>query len=145
MTQTTLDRERRLEAICLAPAEQLEELADAVLQTLDVAVSRGPAVGLLMVRVEEPGERLRFNFTEVTVAEAEVTADGQRGYAMVMGREPAKALAGAILDVALETGHAASGLIHDHLLAALAGEQARKDDAWTRVAPTRVRFEEMAP
>lgn len=145
MTPTTLDRERRLEAICLAPADLLEDLADQVLETLDVEVSRGPAVGLLMVRVEEPSERRRFNFTEVTVSEAEVSAAGERGYAMVIGREPAKALAGAILDVALETGHPSSGRIRAYLLAALADEEGRQADAWSRVEPTGVRFEEMAP
>ena len=98
----TMDREQRLEAISLADMDADRSLADQVLETLDVEVARGPSVGLLMVRAEEPSERLQFNFTEVTVSEAEVTADGLRGYAMVMGREPEKALAGAILDVAVE-------------------------------------------
>jgi alpha-D-ribose 1-methylphosphonate 5-triphosphate synthase subunit PhnG len=112
---------------------------------MDVSVSRGPSVGLLMVRVEEPSERLPFNFTEVTVVEAEVSAAGHRGYAMVMGREPEKALAGAILDVAVEAGHPATAAIEDLLAGVLAAEQRRQDAARARVHPTRVRFEEMAP
>jgi alpha-D-ribose 1-methylphosphonate 5-triphosphate synthase subunit PhnG len=79
VTATSLSRERRLEAISLAPETLLEELADRVLETLAVEVSRGPSVGLLMVRVEEPSDRLHFNFTEITVSEAEVTTAGQRG------------------------------------------------------------------
>lgn len=145
MVAVSLDRERRLEAISLASLDVLEPLADEVLETLDVEVSRGPSVGLLMVRVEEPSERLRFNFTEVTVSEAEVTAAGQRGYAMVLGRAPEKALAGAILDLALETEHPASSAIERALQSALAGEAERQREDWARVAPTRVRFEEMAP
>src|SRR5581483_10948248 len=65
MPRTALSRERRLEAISLAAAAGLEEIADDVLQSLDVEIARGPHVGLLMVRAEEPSERLSFNFTEV--------------------------------------------------------------------------------
>jgi alpha-D-ribose 1-methylphosphonate 5-triphosphate synthase subunit PhnG len=145
MPVLALSRERRLEAIGLAGREQLEDLADRVLETLDVTVSRGPTVGLLMVRVEEPSERLPFNFTEVTVSEAEVLADGHRGYAMVMGRAPEKALAGAILDAAIEAGHPLAAEIEALLNDACLAEERRQADAWARVSPTRVRFEEMAP
>lgn len=145
MTLSVIDRERRLEAISLASLGVLEELADEVLQTLDVEVSRGPTVGLLMLRVEEPSERRRFNFTEVTVSEAEVTAAGHRGYAMVLGRAPDKALAGAILDAALESGHPASSTIEEQLATVLLEEEQRQAAAWAQVGPTRVRFEEMAP
>jgi len=140
-----MEREERLEAISLADGATLEALADQVLETLDVEVARGPAIGLLMVRAEEPSDRQQFNFTEVTVSEAEVTAQGHRGYAVVMGRHPEKALAGAILDVALELGHPASGDIEGELGLALARESERQRRLMAAVEPTRVRFEEMAP
>jgi alpha-D-ribose 1-methylphosphonate 5-triphosphate synthase subunit PhnG len=140
-----MDRERRCEGIALADAAVLVGLADAVLADLDVTVTRGPTVGLLAVRVEEPFERLTFNFTEVTVSEAEVSAGGQRGYAMVLGRRPEKALAGAILDAAIECGHPAASRIEAALRETLDGEDARLRDEWARVAPTQVSFEEMAP
>ena len=140
-----MERETRLEAISLADLGILEALADEVLQTLEVEVARGPAVGLLMVRAEEPSDRQQFNFTEVTVSEAEVTAQGHRGYAVVMGRQPEKALAGAILDVALEVGHHSSGEIECRLNEALEREDRRRRNLVATVEPTRVRFEEMAP
>jgi alpha-D-ribose 1-methylphosphonate 5-triphosphate synthase subunit PhnG len=140
-----MEREERLAAISYAEREILEDLADRVLEDLPVEVSRGPSVGLLMLRGEEPSERLQFNFSEVTVSEAEVTANGRRGYAMVMGRQPEKALAGAVLDVALELGHPTSGEIEAALKAALAVEDARKRSAVASVAGTRVLFEEMKP
>ncbi|HLG11699.1 MAG TPA: phosphonate C-P lyase system protein PhnG [Dehalococcoidia bacterium] len=140
-----MEREERLEAISYAEREILEGLADRVLEDLAVEVSRGPSVGLLMVRGEEPSERLQFNFSEVTVSEAEVTANGRRGYAMVMGRQPEKALAGAVLDVALELGHPASDDIEAVLTAALASEDRRRRSAVSAVAGTRVQFEEMKP
>ena len=138
-----MDRETRLEAISLSDSNVLVDLADEVLESLDVEVARGPAVGLLMVRIEEPAERLQFNFTEVTVSEAEVTAGGQRGYAMVMGREAEKALAGAILDLALELEHPSSSAIERQLASALEREVERKAALIASVEPTRVMFEEM--
>ena len=68
-----------------------------------------------------------------------------RGYAMVTGREPEKALAGAICDLALEVGHTLTPDIEMVLEEALAAEQARQQALLRKVAPTRVRFEEMAP
>ena len=140
-----MDREQRLQAISLADTEVLVSTADQVLDSLDVAVVRGPAVGLLMVRVEEPSERLPFNFTEVTVSEAEVVAGGVRGYAMVMGRDPEKALAGAILDAAIEANHPQATLIEAQLTAAIDREASRREREWAKVAPTMVKFEEMHP
>ncbi len=49
-----MEREARLQAIACADPDDLVALADDVLETLDVEVTRGPTVGLLMVRVEEP-------------------------------------------------------------------------------------------
>lgn len=145
MAVLTLDRERRLEAISLADEALLAEIADQLLETLDVTTSRGPTVGLLMVRVEEPSVRQSFNFAEVTVSEAEVLVGRHRGYAMVMGRAPEKALAGAIIDGAIEMGHPASADIERHLESALRREKERQAREWARVAPTTVKFEEMAP
>ncbi len=145
MTRDNLDRERRLEAISLADEAVLTSIADQLLESTEVQISRGPTVGLLMVRVEEPSVRLPFNFAEVTVSEAEVVTGGQRGYAMVMGRAPAKALAGAIIDGALEAGHPDSDQIELVLRSALASESERIAAEWARVAPTTVKFEEMAP
>ena len=140
-----MEREERLQAISLADGERLEELADLVLETLEVEVARGPAIGLLMVRAEEPSERQQFNFTEVTVSEAEVTAQGHRGYAVVMGRHPEKALAGAVLDIALELRHPISDAIEQELGLALQQESERQRRLVAAVEPTRVRFEEMTP
>ena len=139
----TLTREQRMEALGIADEAALVDLADRVLDSVEVEVLRGPSVGLLMVRAEEPSDRLPFNLAEVTVSEAEVSAEGDRGYAMVMGRCPEKALAGAILDVAVERGHPLSAEIESLLQHAVATEEERVRRELQRVAPTRVRFEEI--
>ncbi|MFN8523933.1 MAG: phosphonate C-P lyase system protein PhnG [Chloroflexota bacterium] len=144
-TTTPIERESRLQAFGIAPTDALIALADEVLETLDVEVTRGPRIGLLMVTVEEPSERLPFHFTEVAVAEAEVSAGGVRGYGIVLGREPGKALAAAILDAALEHGHAISDRITRLIEEALATEEARLKELWDQTQQTRVIFDEMAP
>lgn len=135
-------REERLEAMAAAEEGALIGLADRVLESMPVEVTRGPTVGLLMVQVEEPSERLPFNFTEVTVSEAEVAVDAHRGYAMVMGKSPHKALAAAVLDVAVEAGHPLTGEIDALLDAAVAAEEAAWQQRWAEVAPTQVTFED---
>ncbi len=85
-----------------------------------------------MVRVEEPSARQPFNFAEVTVSEAEVLTAGRRGYAMVMGRDPEKALAGAIIDGAMEAGHPVSPLIERTLQTALDREALRVEREWAK-------------
>lgn len=137
-----MTREERFEAISILECETLVNLADQILETLDVEVTRGPTVGLLMVCHEEPVERLAFNLVEVTVTEAEVLSRGERGYAMVMGRNPERALAGAIVDVAIELGHSVSPKALELLRAGLQVEQDRWQEEWAEVAPTTVKFEE---
>jgi alpha-D-ribose 1-methylphosphonate 5-triphosphate synthase subunit PhnG len=137
-----LEPEQRLEAIAAADSEDLIRWADRILQTQPITITRGPTVGLLMVRHEEPVERSTFNFTECTVTEVEVLAGGTRGYAMVIGRNPARALAGAIVDVAIELEHALTADLTSFLMSAISEQEARFLEEWNQVAPTKVRFEE---
>jgi len=138
-----MERESRLEAFGLANEAALIQLADEVLSDFAVEVTRGPTVGLLMVRIEEPSERLPFNFTEVTVSEAEVAAGPHRGYAMLMGKSPERAVAGAILDAALEAEHRLSPRIEALLSTAVAAGDADWQRRWNTVAPTLVQFEDV--
>jgi alpha-D-ribose 1-methylphosphonate 5-triphosphate synthase subunit PhnG len=137
-----MTREERFEALAIAWPDRLIALADRVLETLQIEVTRGPSVGLLMVRHEEPVQRLTFNLVEVTVTEAEVLAGNERGYAMIMGRDPEHALAAAIVDVAIELGHPITSEAELMLKSAIHHEQRAWKDEWADVAPTTVRFEE---
>lgn len=138
-----MNREQRLEAMAAADAAAIVALADDVLATFDVEVTRGPTVGLLMVRVEEPADRLPFNFTEVTVAEAEVSAGDHRGYAMVMGKSMEHALAAAVLDAALAAEHPLSDRIDRFLNEAVTTAERHWAARWAEIAPTRVQFEDV--
>jgi len=138
-----MEREARLQAIASADPDRLVALADDVLDTLEVEVTRGPTVGLLMVRVEEPLERLPFNFAEVTVSEAEVAVGQHRGYAMVVGKSLDRALAGAVVDVAIEANHPLTPRIEAFLAEAEQLAEQSWADRWAEIAPTRVRFEDV--
>lgn len=138
-----MSREQRLEAMAAADATSIVSLADRVLEDFEVEVTRGPTVGLLMVRVEEPAERLPFNFAEVTVAEAEVSAGEHRGYAMVMGKSMEQALAAAILDAAMAAEHPLTATIETFLDAATEFADERWAERWSDVAATRVQFEDV--
>jgi alpha-D-ribose 1-methylphosphonate 5-triphosphate synthase subunit PhnG len=138
-----MEREARLQAIASADPDRLVALADDVLDTLEVEVTRGPTVGLLMVRVEEPLERLPFNFAEVTVSEAEVAVGQHRGYAMVVGKSLDRALAGAVVDVAIEANHPLTPRIEAFLAEAEKLAEQSWADRWAEIAPTRVRFEDV--
>ncbi|MBK7127657.1 MAG: phosphonate C-P lyase system protein PhnH [Dehalococcoidia bacterium] len=90
----------RLLAIADEPA--LVALADQILAAHSVTVLRPPVSGACMMRAIETAEGSVFNLGEVSITEAEVELEGERGYCMVMGCAPQKALAGAVLDAAAE-------------------------------------------
>ena len=95
-----------------------------------------------MMRAIETAEGSVFNLGEVSITEAEVELEGERGYCMVMGYAPQKALAGAVLDAAAE----ANLLFEDIerlLRNSIEAEQRRRTAEWDALAPTRVQFDEI--
>jgi alpha-D-ribose 1-methylphosphonate 5-triphosphate synthase subunit PhnG len=123
--------------------EPLLDLAEAVLADSAITVITPPRVGMMMLRLREPVVGEVFNAGEVLVTEAHVALGEWQGYAMRLGREPAAALAAAVLDAAVEAGHPLTPRILDGLAALAAAEQDRRAAAWREIAPTRVSFEEM--
>src|SRR4051812_1231420 len=128
-----VNREQRFEAIAAADATALTPLADAVLADTDVAVIRGPTVGMVMLQARESVEGIRFNVGEVLVTEALVAIGAHQGYAMVQGMAHELALAGAICDAAVEAGHPVAAHILDALHAAEVQAAATERAAWARV------------
>ncbi len=63
---------------------------------------------------------------------------------MVMGRDPESALAGAILDAAVESGHPLTPEIIDLPRSAEARHKDELQKTWSEVATTKVDFEVMA-
>ena len=139
---TMLSREERFEALSVADEAGLVATADRILASNAVTVLRPPVSGSVMMRAIETADGSVFNLGEVSVTEAEVELKGERGYCMVMGYAPERALSGAVLDAAAEANLSVAeieGLLH----AALRDEAARRAVEWAELAPTRVQFDEI--
>lgn len=137
-----LNREDRFEALSLADEDGLVEIADRILANHHVTVLRPPVSGAVMMRAIETAEGSAFNLGEVSVTEAEVELGGERGYSMVMGYSPRKALAAAVLDAAAEANLAIHE-IDSVLQAAFRDEAERRGHEWAALSPTRVQFDEI--
>ena len=135
-------REERFEALAIADEPALVALADQILAAHSVTVLRPPVSGACMMRAIETAEGSVFNLGEVSITEAEVELEGERGYCMVMGYAPQKALAGAVLDAAAEANLLFAD-IERLLRNSIEAEQRRRTAEWEALAPTRVQFDEI--
>ena len=135
-------REERFEALAIADEGRLVAAADDILAEHAVTVLRPPVSGAVMMRAIETAEGSIFNLGEVAVTEAEIELRGERGYCMVMGYAPQKALAGAVLDAAAEA-HIAAAEIEALLREAMDSQDAQQRADWELLAPTRVQFDEI--
>jgi alpha-D-ribose 1-methylphosphonate 5-triphosphate synthase subunit PhnG len=98
---------------------------------------------MLMLQARESVQGIRFNAGEVLVTEAMVAIGPCQGYAMIQGMDRELALAGAILDAAVEANHHEMPRIIALLQQIEDRSRADRRAAWARVAPTRVVFDEM--
>ncbi|WP_101295566.1 phosphonate C-P lyase system protein PhnG [Halegenticoccus soli] len=138
------DRSERFELLAACDGETLAGLADGVLDCgTRLRVLQEPTPRLVMQRVVEPVEKRRFNLGEVVVTAAEVELDGEKGFAMVPGKEERAALSGAILDAAVAAGHDLTDRIAGELRAAAAERDGRRRRRWAESRATAVEFEAM--
>lgn len=84
---------------------EVDELL-ALLASEEIEISRPPRAGLLMMTVRD-SLGTDFHLGEVLTTEAEVTLNGERGYGLIVGEEPRKALARAAADALLRAGRPA--------------------------------------
>lgn len=63
-----------------------------------VKILKPPQMGLVMMRGKDTVAQEVFNLGEVLVSDCTVTVDGQLGYGVVIGNQPRRAEAMAILD-----------------------------------------------
>jgi alpha-D-ribose 1-methylphosphonate 5-triphosphate synthase subunit PhnG len=138
-----MNRDKRFELIAHANSERICEIAERILADTEVEVIKKPVGGMIMMRFRDTAEKCIFNLGEVLVTEAEVRIDEELGYAIVMGRDPEAALAGAILDAAVEAEHPLAPEIVD----LLGSEEVRRKEelqkTWAEVVTTKVDFEVM--
>lgn len=116
-----------------------------MLAGMPVDIVEPPSTGLIMVSVTEAGGE-DFHLGEALVTEARACYEGKRGYAMVAGNRPEKAVIRASLCAVAEYGaYRLLEPVYDFLLEQerLIGEQKKKEQAM--IASTKVQFEKMNP
>jgi alpha-D-ribose 1-methylphosphonate 5-triphosphate synthase subunit PhnG len=114
-----------------------------ILSRENIVVRRGPETGFLMMTARDASES-DFHMGEVLVTEAEVEYGGRRGYAVVMGNEPEKAMVRAAVEVILAGGDVALvGRIERVLSVEAKKQTAASRRASDLLAGTKVNFEMM--
>jgi alpha-D-ribose 1-methylphosphonate 5-triphosphate synthase subunit PhnG len=112
------------------------------LSMLEIKILKGPEAGLLMVSVTDPFDT-DFHLGEALVTEAIVEYGGVKGYGMVMGDEPDRAVASAAVGAIARA--APAGIPEVNRI--MASEQKKIEKAREReealVESTRVKFESM--
>jgi len=138
-----MDRTQRFEILTLAPRERVFAMAEALTDGSlgDIQVITPPTVGMIMARAQDGAKNEVFNLGEVLVTEARVSIAGHEGWGMIMGSSLDHALAVAIVDAALEAGHADRPTIERELLGIAAATQAAQEAELATIASTRVSFD----
>jgi alpha-D-ribose 1-methylphosphonate 5-triphosphate synthase subunit PhnG len=126
--------------------EQASQLATLVMEhypACQVKLLSGPRQGLVMLRVRETVANSQFNAGEIAVTEVKLELDGAFGFGMVIGDQPRRALAMALVDAARRRGGPASVQI-DARLNEL-DQQITRDNLRLQalVSTTKVDFERM--
>jgi alpha-D-ribose 1-methylphosphonate 5-triphosphate synthase subunit PhnG len=131
-------------ALALMPDEVVRELLEDSAD-LDFEIVREPATGLIMQSVTDCFQA-DFHLGEILVTTAEVMRGTSRGWGMVMGDNPDRAILAACLDLLFssEEEMAMAGAIADKLRVWITkAEQAVAEEA-RLYGTTRVHFESMA-
>jgi alpha-D-ribose 1-methylphosphonate 5-triphosphate synthase subunit PhnG len=124
-----------------------QEVAEliALLVTEEIQITRPPRSGLIMMTVND-SLAVDFHLGEVLTTEAEVTIGGERGYGLVIGEEPRKALARAATDALLRACRPAElcRQVRECLERARQRQKDRHAEDSALVSSTRVNFDLMA-
>ncbi len=138
-----MNRDMRFDLISRADGKKMCTIAEKILADTGVDIVKKPLCGMIMMRFLDSAKNCVFNLGEVLVSEAEVKIGNSMGYSMRMGMETETALAGAILDAAVEAKHPLAPEIID----LLSNEERRlseeKQVKWAQVESTRVDFKVM--
>lgn len=138
------NRSDRFELIATCDESVLTRFANEILESdPPLTIRQEPKPTLLMQQVREPVERRPFNLGEVVVTPAEVSLNGERGFAMRPGKAEREALSGAIVDAAVAGGHSRTAAMVDELEAAGEKRAANRAREWTESRHTAVEFETM--
>lgn len=127
-----------------SPSRFVTDLAAPVMAAHSVQIIRPPMKTLVMVKMRETVAGAEFYLGELLASEAMVEITGEKGFALVTGDDPNKALSAAVLDAALKALPEREALI-----GALEAQEKKLLDEEARLKrlyrQSRVRFETMDP
>lgn len=126
--------------------EEVCELASFLLEhysASQIKLLSGPRQGLVMLRVRETVAESLFNAGEILVTEVKLELDEQFGFGMVIGNQPRKALALALIDAALRKNDALAEQLSLKLAVLYQQIMQYNQREQALVATTRVEFERM--
>jgi phosphonate C-P lyase system protein PhnG len=141
-SKAQLDRDLRA-VLPILSAQEETDLTDIISQ-FSIEVAKEPETGLIMVRACDCFD-LEFNLGEVLVTTAEVSCDGNRTHATIMGNNQNKALlaaaVGAMVNCNLTEALVKIAPIIETAMTRLSIAEAEEDRL---TAATKVNFESMA-
>ncbi len=123
--------------------EQLKSLAAPVMERHKVEILRAPAKTLVMIRMRETVANSDFYLGETIAAEAMVSVDGHKGFALMMGDDMEKALAAAVIDAVWNGNLAEKAEIAPKLQLAHQSMVQKEHEETARYAKTQVNFHVM--
>ncbi len=109
----------------------------------EIDIVKTPETGLLMMAVKDSFD-VEFYLGEILVTEAEVRYNGKKGYSMVMGDEPRRAVAAAVVDVVSQSDNDNLKIKINGILSSLKKRAFKNDRLNGKLtAKTKVNFETM--
>jgi alpha-D-ribose 1-methylphosphonate 5-triphosphate synthase subunit PhnG len=135
------DRKSMMRTLAMASPADVIKALERLHPLPELRVLRKPEVGLVMIRGRIGGDGAPFNLGEATVTRAVVRlATGETGFSYLLGRQPEKAHAAAVVDAIWQTPGGSARVKSAVLepLRASQAEKARRKSAET--AQTKVDF-----
>ncbi len=115
----------------------------ALMPANEIDIVKTPETGLLMMAVNDSFD-VEFYLGEILVTEAEVRYNGKKGYSMVMGDEPDRAIAAAVVDVVLGSDNEKLKVLVNKVLASCMKRVNKNEKQQGKLtATTKVSFETM--
>jgi alpha-D-ribose 1-methylphosphonate 5-triphosphate synthase subunit PhnG len=106
----------------------------------NIKLLTGPHLGLVMLSVRESVAESTFYAGEILVTEVTLELAGQYGFGMVLGNDPRRALASALVDAALGLKGDVAAELRQELNGLESGIRQEQRQAFRAVASTKVDF-----
>jgi alpha-D-ribose 1-methylphosphonate 5-triphosphate synthase subunit PhnG len=106
----------------------------------NIKLLTGPRLGLVMLSVRESVAESTFYAGEILVTEVTLELAGRYGFGMVLGNDPRRALASALVDAALDLEGDGAAELRRELNDLESGIRQEQRQAFRAVASTKVDF-----